>query len=164
MLRHLGVARSDELGELARIERDDHRRIGKDCTAAVRQGTQNTVRVLQRLLYRSVVIEIRITSGAMANDDENIAVLAGFPCSRLDDRQRVQEHMKREDESRRGGDPSPQAYSISATSEHRIDLAEPPLALWERKLKTKCRSSLLDCVQHVTYGQQNGSRARTCRA
>ena len=103
--------------ELARIEREDHRCIVKDCTAAMRQGAQNTVRLLQRLLYRSVLIGIRIASGAMA-DDERLAVLAGLPCSSLAECKRVQDHMKRESEGRYCGDPSPQTCTMSVRSEH----------------------------------------------
>ena len=122
MLRHLGMARSNERGELARIERGDRRCIVKDCTAAMRKGAQNTVRLLQRLLYRSVPIGIRIAACAMA-DDEPFGVLAEWPCSRLAECQRVQDHMKRKGEGCRCGDPLPQASLMSARSEHRIHLA-----------------------------------------
>ena len=64
----------------------------------MRQGAQNTVRLLQRLLYRSVLIGIRRLR-AMA-DDERLAVLAGLPCSSLAECKRVQDHMKRESEGR----------------------------------------------------------------
>jgi hypothetical protein len=94
------------------------------------------VRFLQRLLCRLILVCIQIGSSTMA-DDEHIAVRAGLPRSRLTDRHRAQEHVKRKGEGRRGGNPSPQASLMSATSEHRIHLAEPPLALRQRKLKTK---------------------------
>ena len=104
--------------------------------AAIRQSAENTVRFLQRLLCRPILVGIQIGSSTMA-DDEHIAVRAGLPRSRLTDRHRAQEHVKRKGEGRRGGNPSPQASLMSATSEHRIHLAEPPLALRQRKLKTK---------------------------
>jgi hypothetical protein len=127
MLRHLGVGRNGELEECAKIERHNHRRSWKGC-AAMRQSAENTVRFLQRLLCRLVLIAARIGSGPMADDRQSV-VGTGFPRNRLAVCQRDQERVKREPESDRGGYPLPQPPLISARSEHQNDLAEPAYTL-----------------------------------
>jgi hypothetical protein len=68
MLRHLRLERNGERGGRAQIERYDYRCSWKQC-AAIRQGAENTVRFLQRLLCRLVLIAARTASGPVADDE-----------------------------------------------------------------------------------------------
>lgn len=67
MLRHLRLKRNGKPGDRARLERHDHRRSWKGCTA-MRQGAENAVRVLLWLLCRLVLVAARIGSRTMADD------------------------------------------------------------------------------------------------
>jgi hypothetical protein len=74
------------------------------------------VRLIVRLLRRSVLVNRRTASDPVANDERVIG--AGLPCGEMANGKRAEHQLKRECKGRCGGNPLPQATLISVPLQH----------------------------------------------
>jgi hypothetical protein len=140
-LDDLGIARNRVLRERARIKGRNGGYRGNERARIIRQRAKHAMRLIAGLLERRIRVGGVIS--APVADDEQVAGCGGFRRRKVADDGSAQDEVKREGKACRGGDPAPQAPSISAQLQQ---AALPPhsLALRRDELKTLLRSAWLD--------------------
>jgi hypothetical protein len=86
--------------------------------------------LIARLVDRSVAVQGRIISGSVA-DGECIARRAALRRRKMTNDQGTQDKMNREGKTCSGGNPSPQASSMSALLQHQRTPARIPFSIME---------------------------------
>jgi hypothetical protein len=133
-LDYLRIAQRYALQQNARIERRNCGDERKDRVSGACQCAKHAMRLLGRLFQRRILVDRRVISGAVA-DDEYVARRAGLRRREMTDDHGAQDEMNREGKTCRGGNPWPPASSISAQLQHSTHLASTPLALRRAELK-----------------------------